>query len=303
MNNIHICYTCDDNYAKYAGVSIASILYNANTDDNIFVYIISPDISDTNKEKIKNLNKIKNFDLKFIYPATEDFEEFQNIKTTDYLPIASFFRLKLASYIKDIDKVLYLDPDIVINKSLSELFNTDIQEYYCGGIPDVGYKKLGKRINLKGDEFYINSGVLLVNLKKWRDEEAEKQFINCAKEYHKIFVLGDQDIINKSFAGKILKINNKWNLQVINFCSRSDYSRHFNILHYTGGSKPWKFGSYIPLREHYFKYLDLTDWEKPDKMWHIKSKITGFFLYLKHRPLFIFRPGFFKAVFCYILNK
>ncbi len=303
MNEIKVCYTCDDNYAKYTCVSIASILKNASNDDNLTIYIISNNISEENKNKLENLKTIKDFRLKIITPTNDLFKDFQGIRTTDYLPIASFFRLKISSLITDIDKVIYIDPDTIVNKSLTELYNIDISNYYCGGILDIGYKRLGKKIGLKNNEFYINSGVLLINLEKWRREKAEEKFINYASENLDKITLGDQDLINKCFAGNILKLDGKWNVQVVNFCSRSDYTQNFNILHYTGGAKPWKFGSYIPLKKYYFKYLDLTTYDKPNKIWHIKSTIVGFFLYLKHRPLFILRPGFYKSIFSYILKK
>lgn len=303
MGKINVCLTCDNNYAKYAGVTIASILENANEDDELNFFIISTDISQENKENIQKLEKIKTFTISFVNPDKELFSEYVNTKTTDYLPLASFYRLKLPSLIPAEDKVIYLDCDIVVNKSLSSMFNTDIENYYCGGVKDIGYKRLGRRISLKEGQSYINSGVLLVNLKKWRNDNAEAKLSAYAKEFPEKLFLGDQDLINICFAEQILLLDGKWNVQVVNFCSRSDYSYKFNILHYTGASKPWKMGSYIPLKGHYYKYLSLTDWEKPDNAWHIKSNLLGILLYLKHRPLFMFRPGCWKSLYFLITKK
>lgn len=303
MGKINVCLTCDNNYARYAGVTIASILKNANTDDELNFFIISMDISQENMENIKKLTNIKDFTINFVNPPKELFSEYIDTKTTDYLPLASFYRLKLPSLIPLEDKVIYLDCDVVVNKSLSSMFNIDIENYYCGGIKDIGYKRLGKRIGLKNGQTYINSGVLLVNLKKWRKDNAELKLSTYAKEYPEKLFLGDQDLINICFADEILLLDSKWNVQVVNLCSRSDYSCIFNILHYTGASKPWKMGSYIPLKEHYYKYLSLTNWEKPDKMWHIKSNLIGMLLYLKHRPFFVFRPGCWKALYFLITKK
>lgn len=303
MTDIKVCYTCDNNYALYTGVSIASILCNSNQDDNLHFYIISDNISDENKTKIYNLKKIKNCEITFLPLEKKQFEDFSNIKTTSYLTIASFFRLKLSSIIKNEDKIIYLDPDTIITTSLSDLFNTNIEDYYCGGILDIGHKRIAKRLKLKNNEFYINSGVMIVNLKKWRDDNAEEAFIKYASENPKSIRLGDQDIINKCFAGNILQLESKWNVQVINYCSCSDYSGFFNILHYTGKSKPWKFGSYIPAKEHYFKYLALTQWQKPDKKWIKYSNLYGLLLYFKHRPFFFIRPGFYKYLNGFVFNK
>ena len=297
MNNINICFTCDNTYSQYAGVTIASILKNAAADDNLSFYIISYDISEDNKNKILNLKNIKNCNITFITPAADLFCEFEGIKTIDYLPLVSFFRLKLSSLLPNIDKVIYLDPDIIVNSSLAGLFNIDIDNYYCGGVLDINHKKLGKQINLKTENSYINSGMLLINLKKWRDENAEKQFNECAKHYIKEIAFGDQDLINMCFDGKILILDYKWNMQVVNLCCRSEFTDKFNIIHYTGSSKPWKFGSYVPLKKYYFEALKLTGWKFPNKRQRMLSEICGILLYLKQYPFFIFSPNFIKALF------
>ncbi len=296
MNNINVCFTCDNLYSQYAGVTIASILKNAAVDDNLSFYIISYDISEKNKNKIINLKHIKDCNITFIVPPKSLFKEFEKIKTIDYLPLVSFFRLKLSSLINDIDKVIYLDPDTIVKSSLFPLFNIDISNYYCGGVLDINYEKLGKKINLKTDKSYINSGMLLVNLKKWREENAEKQFTKCAKQYIEEIAFGDQDLINKCFDGEILILDCKWNMQVVNLCCRSQFTDEFNIIHYTGVSKPWKFASYVPLKKYYFEYLKLTDWKTPDGKQRLISDICGILLYLKQNPLFLFNPYFIKAI-------
>ena len=303
MSRINVCITCDNNYAKYASVTIVSILSNALETDFYKFYIVSDDISTESKEKIVQLLQIKNFEIEFISPQPDTFQDYVNIRTTDHLTIASFFRLKLPTLIPNEDKIIYLDCDTIVNTSLSSLFNINIDNYFCAGVKDVGYKRLGKRIGLGKEQFYINSGVMLVNLKKWREDNAELKLSNFAKEHPEKLVLGDQDLINICFAKEILLLDGKWNVQVVNFCSRSDYSNKFNILHYTGGSKPWKMGSYIPPKKYYFKYLKKTQWESPDIIWHLKSNILGALLYFKHRPLFMFRPGFFKSLFYLLIRK
>lgn len=303
MSRINVCITCDNNYAKYASVTIVSILSNALETDFYKFYIVSDDISIESKEKIVQLLQIKNFEIEFISPQHDTFQEYVNIRTTDHLTIASFFRLKLPTLIPNEDKIIYLDCDTIVNTSLSSLFNINIDNYFCAGVKDVGYKRLGKRIGLLDGQSYINSGVMLVNLKKWREDNAELKLSNFAKEHPEKLVLGDQDLINICFAKEILLLDGKWNVQVVNFCSRSDYSNKFNILHYTGGSKPWKMGSYIPLKKYYFKYLKKTQWESLDIIWHLKSNILGALLYFKHRPLFMFRPGFFKSLFYLLIRK
>ena len=99
------------------------------------------------------------------------------------------------------------------------------------------------------------------------------------------------------FDGKILILDYKWNMQVVNLCCRSEFTDKFNIIHYTGSSKPWKFGSYVPLKKYYFEALKLTGWKFPNKRQRMLSEICGILLYLKQYPFFIFSPNFIKALF------
>ncbi len=294
MSEINICFTCDDNYGEYAAVTIASILSNADHNDQLTFYIISHNLSKDKQEKIDHLKNIKDFKIQYIFPNENLFKEYKDIKTIEYLPLASFYRLKIYDLVKDVDKIIYLDCDTTVTKSLSELYNTDISKYYCGGILDLDYKKYGQQLHLKKEKTYINSGVLLLNLKKWREEKAEEKIIEFAKNHAEQIHLGDQDLINKCFEDKILILDNKWNVQVINYFTKSSYSINKNIIHFMGSSKPWKFGSFMSDKKLYFKYLSLTEFQNPNKLWHIRSTIYGIFLFLKKEPLFLLKSDFYR---------
>ena len=109
MGTINVCLSCDDNYSKYAGVAIASILSNANSDDKLHIYILDGDITKENKEKILSLKSIKDCSIDFVKINKSDFEIYANIKTHDYITIQTYYRLKLSSILPNIEKVIYLD--------------------------------------------------------------------------------------------------------------------------------------------------------------------------------------------------
>ena len=96
-NQINICIACDDNYSKYAGVVMASVLYNAAKNDEITFYILDGGISEEQKNNIDLLKNIKNCSIKFIKIDEELFDDYKNIKTHSYISIAACYRLKLPS--------------------------------------------------------------------------------------------------------------------------------------------------------------------------------------------------------------
>ena len=291
---INICLACDENYSKHAGVAIASILANAEEDDKISFFILSDSLNDECKNKILQLKNIKDCEINFIEVDKALFKDYQNIKTHEYIPLCGYYRLKMATLLNNIDRVIYLDCDIVVNKSLKEFFNTDLTQNIIAGVSDIN-----KRM-LKKNPFYINTGVLLIDLMKIREQNIENDFLNWTIKNIETIKMGDQEIINEVLKGKIKLVDEKWNVQSSNFTNRSSYTSHPYIIHYVSRRKPWHFGSFSYPKRTYFKYLQLTPWALDDKEkshWYLKNDIISMLKYIFHRPLFFLRPNFYKAFY------
>lgn len=298
---INVCLSADNNYAQYAGVVIASILANANKNDNLSFYILDGKITEENKEKIYSLKSIKDCNIEFVPVDENKFEGYKNLTTHSYISLATYYRLKLSELLPDVNKVIYLDCDMVVNCSLSELFNTDLENNYMAGVIDIRTKYKPKWKN----KIYYNAGMLLMDLEKIRQDGIEKNFLNYTKEHFKEIKAGDQDIINFTLNGKIKTVDNLWNVQVSSFLSRSNFTKTPKIIHYVAKKKPWKFGSYAYFKNRYFKYLALTPWAIPEKekfKWTVLNEISSIFCFIKEKPMFIFRPKFWEAVFCQIFG-
>ena len=175
-NRINVCVSCDDNYAKYAGVVIASVLANADNDDNLYFYILDGGISEENKEKIASLKSIKNCEINFVSIDEKMFEDYKNVKTHQYISIATYYRLKAPTLLPDVDKLIYLDCDMVVNTSLKELFNKDTSNYLLAGVSD------NKTRMVKENPTYVNAGMLVMDLNNMRKDGTDEKFFNYTKE-------------------------------------------------------------------------------------------------------------------------
>ena len=292
--NINVCVSCDDNYSKYAGVLITSILYNAAEDDKLSIYILDGGISQEKKEQILSLKSIKDCNINFIQINPELFSQYAKVKTHNYISIATYYRLKLAQLLPDIDKIIYLDCDVVVNTSLKDLYDIDINNYLLAGGSD------NKKRMVKENPTYVNAGILLINLDKIRTDNIEEEFFKYTKENINTITKGDQEIINEVCKGKIKVIDSCWNVQTSNFVNRSDYTSKPKIIHYLSKEKPWKFGSYSYHKNYWFKYLQITPWKLSDEEfihWTKDNQKASVIAYIKHRPLFFLRPRFYKALF------
>ena len=123
ITKINVCLACDDNYSKYAGVTIASILVNAAENDELEFYILDGGITQDNKSKLLSLRNIREGAINFVKIDNEMFNDYLNIKTHDYIAIPTYYRLKLPTLLPNVSRVIYLDCDVVVNTSLNDLFN------------------------------------------------------------------------------------------------------------------------------------------------------------------------------------
>lgn len=299
MKEYNICLSCDNNYAQYAGVVIASILLNSDDKSFFNFYILDGNIEQENKDKIEKLKEIKDFNLNFISIDENLFEVYKKIGTHSYISLSTYYRLKLASLLPDVDNILYLDCDVIINSNLAELLEIDISEYYAAGVKDIAVNSSGYVPKLEDGNLYFNAGVLYFNLDKIRKDNIESEFEKYTIENFDKIRVGDQEIINVVCQGKIKELPSTWNVQSSNFVNRSDYTKNPNIVHYVGRNKPWKFGSINYWKNLYFNVLEKTPWAIPSEeinKWTKENQKQSIINYLKYRPLFFLRPRFYKAL-------
>lgn len=254
MSRINICFACDDNYAKLCGVSIASVLNNAKKDDELHFYVLDHCISDKNKAEFEHLKKIKNCEINFV---KVDDERFKNLYLPDkkgYLSIASYFRLLIGSLFKNLDKIIYLDCDVIATSSVDELFNEDLSNHYVGMIKDTCSDENCERLGFDSENLFYNSGVILINLKKWREDNLEKKLFDTIDDG-----LDDQDILNIVMKGNVKTLDEKWNWQkkAKHYPKNQPYP---SLIHFITAYKPWLTGSHEGFNHEYFKSLKLTPW-------------------------------------------
>lgn len=293
-NKMNICLACDNNYAKYAGVVLASILKNASNEDNFVFYILDGGISDENKQNIESLKSIKSCSMEFVSINNDLFSDYMRVKSHKYLSIASYYRLKLASLLPEVNKILYFDCDVVVNESLADLYNTEMGDYVVAGVHDI------KKRKVRSNPQYVNSGVLLMDLDKIRKENLERDFLDYTLNNIDKIKCGDQEIINEVLKGRIKVLPDEWNVQSSNFTNRSSFTKHPKIIHFVAKRKPWHYASFSPHRDYYFKYLQYTPWKLSDedyKHWTKDNQRDSIIAYLKYRPLFFIRPLFYKALY------
>ena len=157
---LHIVYASDDRFAEILGVSLVSLYENNKDMKQIHVYILDSKISNENKEKIESVSKQYGRSVIQWLPAKDISEELQMDVAVDRGSLSQYARLFVSSILPDdLDRVLYLDCDIIVKQSLSELWNLDMQGKTIAALMDSFSKWYRRNINLKPNDIMFNSGV------------------------------------------------------------------------------------------------------------------------------------------------
>jgi len=256
MNNIPVVYITDNNYTMPTVVSITSLLENKNPDTNYKIHIIGINLSKENKHSLSNIaQNVEYIDL-------EDKYEDLNI-SHPWASKTTLFKYDIADFFKNFDKILYLDSDTIVLDDLSEFYNTDINNVYAGVIKDCIAQAIfthNEKLNIKN---YFNAGVMLLNIKKIRDNNLKKTLMeNLNLSPDGCF---EQDAFNLAFNDCVKYLHPKFNFMASNFKLHKNTIKKFYsikedinpvIIHYTH-FKPWKYSG-IRFSKLWIKYYKMS---------------------------------------------
>jgi lipopolysaccharide biosynthesis glycosyltransferase len=169
-----------------------------------------------------------------------------------------------------------LDCDIIVRKNIKNLWDYDILDKPMGAVYDMCAEDIHTYNRLCYDRKlgYFNSGVLLINLDYWRDNDISNQLLRYIDQYPERIKWHDQDALNSVLIQDTVRLPLKYNMQDDFYRRKSMVRSEFLeeiktnlkdpvILHFTGGTcKPWFKGGFHPFKNEYLKYLVLTPWRK-----------------------------------------
>ena len=254
---IPIFFAIDNSYAPFLAVALNSLVEHSKEQNDYNITVLYKDLKEENMLRLKKFErdnvKINFKNMKVNLDAFDNRKE--NRFRCDYI-IAIYFRLFIASMFKDLDKAIYLDSDIVLNDDVAELYNIDIKDNLLGGCYDVSistspilYGYTEQAVGVKKHE-YINSGILLMNLKELRLKHFEGHFLSLLNKYRFDTVAPDQDYINAMCNGKIFYIDQKWNAMPND---DEEPLENPSLIHYNLFSKPWHYNG-VQYEDYFWFY-------------------------------------------------
>lgn len=261
------------------GVMLTSLLIN-NNKENIHIHLLYDELEKNDIDELTQCVKRFKKEISFykidptLFYGFPMGEKYQSIHINS---MATYYRLYMTEILpKSIEKVLYLDGDLIVRHSIKPLWMLDIDKYYVAAVPDVfnNNTKHYNRLQYAQSLGYFNAGVLLVNLKKWRENNVLESFIAYIKDNAKRLAAHDQDVMNYLFRNDKVFIDLKYNMQN-DFFYRTEYSclswefdeqlhnaqKDPVIVHFTGLFKPWFKECNHPYKNEFDKYKSATQWK------------------------------------------
>jgi lipopolysaccharide biosynthesis glycosyltransferase len=269
----------DNNYVIPLSVTLKSILVNLKTPQKITCFVIDGGIEESNKQKILKSLDSKQITIKWLQPTDSILNK---VKVSGHVTVATYYRLLIPDLLpQQLKKAIYLDCDLVVNEDLQQLWTIDIGDTYLLAVQDMGirevsnprgglhnYQELGIHPNSK----YLNAGVMVFNLEKWRTENISTRAIEYLEQNKEHVLNWDQDGVNAVLVGKWRELDPRWNQTPSVYKYRSWKDSPFTeevyksviqqpyIVHFATAIKPWHYYCEHPAKGLFFQYLDITPW-------------------------------------------
>lgn len=254
---IPVVYAVNSYYYPYLYISIYSLIKNSTNNYDINILHNS-----LNENEINTLMALKNNKININIINIDEYVKDKRYILSDHISKEAYFRFLIPRILSNYNKVIYLDCDTIITKDLEELYNINLKNNTLGAVLDCGISSIkGYTSNIVKipDNTYINSGVMLIDNKRFiQNEKEEKECLKIIIDNKKL-KFHDQDIINIYYKNKILFLDSRWNKQIdlrIKKGFMNDIDNSF-IIHYYGPSKAW-LNKTNPNAYLFWKYAEET---------------------------------------------
>ena len=268
--SINVVCNINEAYVQHCGVMLCSLFMN-NKNEHFIVHILHFSITEKSQSVLADFVKSFGNEIYF-YKVKQLGFDLPNLKS-HYISAEAYLRLLITRYVpNDIDKILYLDVDMIVLGCIRELFSTNLDGVLLGAIQDSPNPVRQERLDIPKENGYFNAGVMLLNLAYWRAQHITEKSIAFIKDHPEKIRQHDQDVLNVVSEGHWRRISFKWNMlntfffrhpvvdsQFLN--ELEENKRDARIAHFSGGVKPWMAWEKHPYHKEYYRYLEYTPWK------------------------------------------
>lgn len=281
---IRVVCGADEAYAQHMAAMLTSLILNCSQRRRLAIYMFDGGIPRGCKQKVERvLRQVGNGKVDFTW-ISPDLSDLAGLRVVGHVSKSAFLRLLIPRFLsRQAEKAIYLDCDLIVEKNIINLWDTNIANYSHAAVQDVAvpYVSDPRGVQLyeeRGfDPFspYFNSGVLVVNLPWWRKKNVSKNVFQYVRTRSESMVFNDQDALNYILGERWKPLDRRWNVPPKVFGYKDWDNTRFKkevgneirdlqddpcIIHFIGEDKPWMYGVEVPWQERYFHYLRESGW-------------------------------------------
>lgn len=290
-DEIHIVYASDDRFAPVLGVSAASVLRAGTDASHIDITIFDGGISTENRQNLERICREYGAETP-VYIHQDYLKELlgDHIQT-DRGSIMQYARLFIGRL--PYERIIYLDCDVMVRKPIADLWKTDLQGMTAAAVPDVFSRYYRKEMELKPEDPIYNDGVMLVDLKKWREHGMEEKALAFIHRHQGSPLMNDLGTINSVLSKEILELSPMWNAVTAFYDFTYEEMLYYrkppayfskeileqatsdpNAVHFTSSfcsRRPWEAGCRHPFAKEYEAIKKTTPWADMPLIQHKSS--------------------------------
>ena len=254
---VPIFYAADEKYMPYLSVALVSLKESKSNGYDYKIHVLYTGDLNGYSKIIKTMEE-ENFSIEFI-DVTEEIDRIRDCMICrDYYTPAIYYRLLIPELFPQYDKVLYMDCDTVALADVAELYSIDVGENYIGAVADQAVAAVPQFCEYTKNalgivaEKYFNSGVIVMNLKKFREIDFYQKFETVLRSYA-FTIAPDQDVLNLICKDKVCYYDGGWNKMPI---AGADTQKP-KLIHYNLTMKPWHYDG-ILYEEYFWDFASRT---------------------------------------------
>lgn len=279
---VPVVLAADDKYVPMLTTTIQSMLMNASMSFHYDVIVMERDISPKRQQlMLEHFSQYQNVQLRFVN-VDSLIRTYQLQTNNSHISTETYYRFLIQHILPDYDKVIYLDADLIVRGDISQLFETELGDNLVAATHDIDFvgnldiKGVGRMayakdiLRLKDPYSYFQAGVLVLNTAAMRELHSTSDWLNMASNSK--YIYDDQDILNTECQGKVVYLDNAWNVMVncgnrfknvFSYAPANMFDNFMKayanpkIVHYAGYEKPWKPGP-CDMKELYWQYARET---------------------------------------------
>lgn len=243
---VPVFYSISDDFTPYAAVSLHSLVKHADPKRDYTVTFLHQGLSRDHEKALAAYNR-DNVHIKFYEMSDELLKPIQDRKENYFrgdFAMSIFYRLFIPDLFPEYDKVVYIDSDTVLNDDIAKLYDHDLGNNLLGACTDTSIQFVEKMLRYIKEVLaldpkeYINSGMLVMNAKAFREENFVDKFFSLLGRYHFDCIAPDQDYLNEICSGRIKYLDGRWDAMPNENTAALENP---GLIHYNLFFKPWRF--------------------------------------------------------------